>query len=163
MNFVIAKNSSDQAVKIPRNLRLGTLQEADFDNSFYVIEERSDVVELATRRLKKEYQKSWIKRVFNKVVTVLAIILLVTATPTSSVKLGVIVTSAISTPKAMSGFTSSGATTLAPEIAVISTEADVVLPNGAIVYEGNSTIRSVVDGFPELWRKGGFADVPQEK
>ncbi len=169
MNFVIAKNSSDQAVKIPRNLRLGTLQEADFDNCFHVTEGRSDVAELATRRPKKEHQKSWIKRVFNKVVTASAIALLATATPISSVKPGV-------TPEAMSGSTSpkvagdpsfsspfSETTTLAPEIAVIPTEADIVLPNGATVYEGNPAIRSVVEEFPELWREGGFADVPQEE
>ena len=55
MNAVVAKNDTDFAIKVPRNLRLGTIQEADFDNCYHITEGQADVTELATRRPKKEH------------------------------------------------------------------------------------------------------------
>lgn len=58
MTAVIAKNDSNQAVKVSRNLRLGTVQEADFDNCYHITSGKADVAELTTRRPKQEHQKS---------------------------------------------------------------------------------------------------------
>ena len=52
MTAVIVKNDFNQIIKILRNLRLKIVQKADFDNCYYIISEKVDVVELTTRRLK---------------------------------------------------------------------------------------------------------------
>ena len=150
MPAVMAKNDSSHAIKIPRNLRLGTLQETDFDNYFHITEGKSDVADLATRRPAKEHQTSWIKRVFKKVVAASAIAMLAaTGLPSASAN-----TASVSLPEA---------TLPAPEITVTPTEADVVLPSGITVYEGNPAIQAVAEEFPKLWQEGGFADIPKEE
>ena len=45
ISAVLAKNDSDVPIKIPRNLKLGTICDTDFDNYFQVTTE--DAVELA--------------------------------------------------------------------------------------------------------------------
>lgn len=145
---VIAKNDSDHAVKIPRNLRLSTVQEANFDNYYHITSGQSDVAELATRRPKKEHQISWIKRVFNKVVTASAIAML-------------------AAPAATAAYPSASAADSTPpiptEISVTPTPHNSVLPNGVTIYGNNPAIESVVKKFPSLWQEGGFTDVPENE
>ncbi|KAK3166669.1 hypothetical protein OEA41_009794 [Lepraria neglecta] len=137
LTAVVAKNDSDYSVKIPRNLRLRTVQEANFDNCYYITSGQYNVAELATRRPKKEYQTSWIKRVFNKVATASAIAILAVLAAT------LIPTASIST-----------------EISVTPTLYDCVLANSITVYGDNPAIKAVIDEFPTLWQEGGFTDVP---
>lgn len=174
MTAVIAKNDSDQAVKVPRNLRLGTVQEADFDNCYHITSGKADVAELATRRPKQEHQKSWLKRVFSKIVTALAIALLATAVPSPTSTSEAIVTSGISIPQPAPEIiitleipTSQSIPRISPpsvpEIVVLPTEADLIMPNGVTVYEGDASIQAVVDEYSQLWQEEGFADIPQEE
>ena len=148
LSTIIAKNDSDAPVKIPRNLRLGTVREADFDNCFHITSGRSDIAELATRRPKKEHQTSWIKRVFNKVVTASAIAMLAAPAATAAHPSAL---AADSTPP------------IPTEISVTPTLHDSVLPNGVTIYGNNPAIESVVKNFPSLWQEGGFADVPENE
>ena len=141
LTAVIAKNDLDYSVKIPRNLRLGTVQEANFDNCYYITSGQYDVTELATRRPKKEYQISWIKRVFNKVATVSAIAML--AAPATILTATLTATASIPT-----------------EISVTLILYDCVLANSVTIYGDIPAIKAVVDEFPILWQEGGFADVP---
>lgn len=52
---IIIKNNFDQIVKISRNLRLKTIQKADFDNCYHIIFEKIDIIELIIRRPKQKH------------------------------------------------------------------------------------------------------------
>lgn len=80
MHFILAQNNSNRAVEIPRNFRLGTIQKADFDNYYHITSGQEDAVDLPSRRPPKEYQGSWLKCVFKKVVAASAVALLATTT-----------------------------------------------------------------------------------
>ena len=148
MPVVLARNDSDRAIQVPRNFRLGTVQEADFDNCYHITSGQEDVVDLASRRPPKEHKGSWIKRVFKKVVAASAVALLATSTGSS-----------VPSSSAGSATISAGP----PEIAVTPTSADVVLPSGVTVYEGNPAIKAVANDFPTLWQEGSFAKLPEEE
>ena len=143
MTAVLAKNDSDQAVKVPRNLRLGTVQEADFDNCYHVTSGQEDVAELATRRPKKAHQESWIKRVFNKFVTGSAIAMLATGSAMTAAPAASMTSASI------------------PEIAVTPAGTDTVLPNGVTIHGNSSAIQEVANEFPTLWEEGSFAKIPE--
>ena len=53
---VLAKNNSNIPIKIPRNLKLGTICDTDFNNCFQVTPE--DAVELTTQHPTAEYKVS---------------------------------------------------------------------------------------------------------
>lgn len=124
MTSIIAKNDSDQAVKVPRNLRLGTVQEADFDNCYHITTGKADVAELATRRPKKEHQTSWIKRIFNKVVSASAIAMLAATVPTIPTTL-----SGSGVVPALNSEASPGITVASPpDISVVPNKLDTITP-----------------------------------
>ena len=166
MTAVVAKNDTDYAVKVPRNLRLGTIQEANFDNCYHITEGQADATELATRRPEKEHQGSWIKRVFKRVVAASAVAMLATSSIKSSIP-GTNVPSGLASANvpavSQDGMPEvPGIPASIPDICVVPTEADSVMPNGVTVYQGNEKIQNVVNQFPSLWEEGGFAEVPQE-
>ena len=154
MSAILAKNDTDRAVQIPRNFRLGTIQEADFDNCYHITSGQEDAVDLASRRPPKEHQGSWLKRVFKKVVAASAIALLATTAGNS-------VPSTTTSPS--TSIPAIPVPAAPPEIAVTPTAADVVLPSGVTVYEGNPEIKAVANDFPKLWQEGGFAKLPEEE
>ena len=162
MTAVITKNDTDYAVQVPRNMKLGTIQEADFDNCYYITEGKADVAELATRHPKKEHQASWIKRIFKKVVAASAVALLAATTTSPSFS-----SSSSNVPSTSTDVSTISShheiPTSAPEICVVPTPADSVMPNGVTVYQGNPAIQEVVNEYPKLWEEGGFADIPREE
>ena len=130
---ILAKNDLDRAVQILRNFRLGTIQEADFDNCYHIISGQEDTVDLASCRPPKEYQGGWLKRVFKKVVAAFAIALLA-ITATNSVATNLAAANSASSNSALSILTPASLPASPPEIAVTQTAADVVLPSGVTVY-----------------------------
>ena len=50
LHAILIKNESNQHVKIFKNLRLDTVQKANFDNYYYIISEKENVVEFVNRR-----------------------------------------------------------------------------------------------------------------
>ena len=150
LSAVLARNDSDLAVKIPRNHRMGMVAEADFDSCYHASSE--DLADLAARQPRKEHQTSWIKRVFNKVVTASAIALLAVAA--TSNQAGVPNQQDVVIPN------QTGPT---PELTVRHTSSEVVLPNGVTIHGGSPPIAKVANDFPKLWKEGGFADIPQEE
>ena len=141
---ILAKNDSDRAVMIPRNFRLGTIQEADFDNCYHITTGQEDAVDLASRRPQNEHKTGWLKRVFKKVAACSAVALLASAAVSASPH-------SVALPETT------------PEISVVPTMDDVVLPSGITVYKGDPLIRAVAEDFPKLWREGGFANLPEEE
>lgn len=173
LSAILVRNDSDQHVKVPRNQRLGTVQEADFDNCYHVTSGVEDVADLASRRPEKEHRQGWIKRVFNKIVTASAIALLATASAvaTPSVTSGALSATTVPTSAPdLAAAIPTGAPDLAaatptgaPDLAVTQTSSDFVMPNGVTVHNDCAEIKSVADEFPSLWQEGGFADLPQEE
>ena len=53
---ILTKNDSNQYVKISKNLRLDTIQKADFDNCYHIIFRKRDVVEFINRRFYKKHR-----------------------------------------------------------------------------------------------------------
>ena len=53
---ILTKNESNQHIKVFRNLRLDTVQKADFNNCYYITFEKKNVVEFANRRFQKKHQ-----------------------------------------------------------------------------------------------------------
>ena len=53
---ILTKNDSNQYVKVFKNLRLDTIQKADFDNCYYITFGKGDVVEFVNRRSHKEHR-----------------------------------------------------------------------------------------------------------
>ena len=149
MSAILAKNESDVPIKIPRNQRLGTIYDTDFDNCFQVSPEaEQDVRELATRRPAAEHKTSWIKKVFNKVVKPAALAFLATTAASSA-------TSSIKTDIAPK-------VSKVPEIKVMPTLSDFTMPSGVRIYGDTKPLQAVADEFPSLWEEGSFANVPQE-
>ena len=66
---VMARNDSDQAIQVPRNLRLGTIQEVDFDNCYHVTSDAGTISELAVRHNGKP---GWFKKAMTGVTALLA-------------------------------------------------------------------------------------------
>ena len=147
MPAIIAKNDSNDAIKVPRNLRLGHIFEADFDNCLHITTGQQDVTDLATRAPKSHHNDSWIKRVFNKVVTTSAIALLATSLTPSP------------TPPSAPSISVS---TQPKDISVMPSAEDYVMHNSITVYNNVPELRQVVDEFPTLWQEGGFADLPEQ-
>ena len=53
---ILTKNKSNQHIKIFRNLRLDTIQKADFDNCYHITFEKKNVVEFVNYRSQKKYR-----------------------------------------------------------------------------------------------------------
>ena len=160
---VLAKNDSDQHIKVPRNVRLGTVQEAHFDNCYHITSGKEDVVELASRLPQKEHQQGWVKRVFKKFVTVSAIALLATTTSmTPNTTPSASVTSAAA-PGVFSNIAPVLFPSTIPEIAVTPAASDFVMPNGVTVYDNCPEIKVVAEEFPSLWKEVGFAELPEQE
>ena len=132
----MAKNNSDVAIKVPRNLKLGTVYDTDFDNYFQVTTE--DAIELAIRRPAIEYRASWIKRVYNKVVKP-ATTALLAATATAP--------SITNSPDLILPNSRS------LDIAVNTAPGDVIIPNGVIVFGTSKPIQAVINRLPILWEE----------
>ena len=145
ISAVLAKNNSDVPIKIPRNLKLGTVCDTDFDNCFQVTTE--DAVELTTRRPTAEHKASWIKRVYNKVIKPATTVLLAATATASSVP---------NLPDSVLPNSRS------PDVAVNTTPGDVIMPNGVTVFGASKPIQAVIDRYPTLWQERGFAKVPEE-
>lgn len=160
LSNILAKNDSDQTIKVSRNLRLETVQEADFDNCYHVTEGQKDVVELASRHPAKKHKGSWIKRVFNKFVTTSAVTMLATAAvAVSAVPATFPVTTGMVPTPALSTFSPP-----TPKVAVATSATDTILSNGVTIHENNSSsIQGLVEEFPTLWQEGGFAKLPEQE
>ena len=50
LHAILTKNNSNQYIKIFRNLRLNTIQKADFDNCYHITFEKKKVVDFINRR-----------------------------------------------------------------------------------------------------------------
>ena len=53
LSSVLAKNNSENKVRIPRNLRLGHIFKVDFNNYLYITSGVEDVADLAIRTLRR--------------------------------------------------------------------------------------------------------------
>ena len=172
MSAVLAKNDSDLAIQVPRNRRMGTVAEADFDSCYHVTPSE-EMADLATRRPRKDHQSSWLKKVFNKVVATSAIALLAVAGPTGSA--GTTQTSGVANIPSiskdipgipgianLSGPIPEATKVPAPDLTVNHTLDDLVLPSGVTIHAGSPQIAAVANEFPKIWEEGGFADVPQQ-
>jgi len=124
LSSVLAKNNSENEVRIPRNLRLGHVFEADFDNCLYITSGVEDAADLAIRTLRRQHYDNWIKHIFNKVVTTSAITMLATSI-LGSVLNPPSVTVVISVPK----------------ITVTPSAKDFTLPNGVTIYDDVPQLR----------------------
>ena len=175
MSAVLARNDSDSAIQVPRNRRMGTVAEADFDSCYHVTSNQAEMAELATRRPRKDHQTSWIKRVFNKVVTTSAIAVLAVAgaaatTGTTNVPNTSEVVNVPNSPNSIPSFPGianlsepiQDAKVSTPELGVNHTPSDLVLPSGVTIHAGTPSIAAVAEEFPKIWEEGGFADVPQQ-
>ena len=61
---MLAKNNTNVAVTVPRNHRLDTVYDTDFNNYYLVLQEdQINTVNLVTRIPSSEYCGSWFKRV----------------------------------------------------------------------------------------------------
>ena len=140
---VLAKNDTDVAVTVPRNHRLGTVYDTDFDNCYLVSQEdQADAINLATRIPSSEHHGSWFKRVL-KVLKPAAVAMLAasySAFPATE-------TTVLPKPK---------------DISVSATPNDIVMPNGVTIFGNAGSLQSAVDRFPSLWEEGEFAKIPQE-
>ena len=140
---VLAKNDTDVAITVPRNHRLGTIYDTDFDNCYLVAQEdHIDAVSLATRVPSSEHRASWFKRVL-KVLKPAAVAMLAasySAFPATE-------TTVLPKPK---------------DVSVSATPNDIVMPNGVTIFGNAGSLQSTVDRFPSLWEEGEFAKIPQE-
>ena len=58
LSAVLAKNESEMPIQVPRNRRMGTVAEADFDSCYHASSNHEEITNLATRRPRKEHQTS---------------------------------------------------------------------------------------------------------
>ena len=115
---MLVKNDTDIAITVPRNYRLGTIYDTDFDNYYLVSQEdRINTVNLVTRTPTSEYYSSWFKRILKvlkpAIVTILAV--LYSAFPVTE-------TTVLPKPK---------------DISVSATPSNIVMPNSVTVF-GNA-------------------------
>ena len=159
-------NDTDQYVRIPRNMRLGEVMEAEFDGVYHISSGVEDVVELATRRPKAEHHESWMNRLFKKIIAASAVALLTTGNPSSSPQPAVAIPAYHGDPTAPQNSTHAPPDfhpTHPEAVTVEASPQDVVLPNGVTVYQGIPQLVEVVKEFPTVWQEGGFADVPENE
>ncbi len=124
LSSVLAKNDSENKVRIPRNLRLGHIFEADFNNYLHITSGVEDAADLATRTPRRQHYNNWIKHVFNKVVTTSAIAMLATS-----------ISGSVPNPPSVTAVTS------VPEITVTPSAKDFTLPNGVTIYDDVPQLR----------------------
>ena len=136
ISLVLVKNESKKAIKVPRNIRLGEIREAEFNKCYYISSGQEDVAELATRRPQVEYQGSWIKRVFKKVIAALAITLLATSA-----------SSAPYNPPNPDAIPNSIGNTTPPAIEIIPTPLDYILSNSVTIYSNVLEFTNIVSEF----------------
>jgi hypothetical protein len=137
---VLAKNDTNVAITVPRNHRLGTVYDTDFDNCYLVSQEdQVDAVSLATRVPSSEHHGSWFKRVLKdlKPAAVATLAALYSAFPATE-------TTVPLKPK---------------DISVSATPNDIVMPNGVTIFGNTGSLQSVVERFPSLWEEGEFARI----
>ena len=186
---ILVRNDGKQAVKIPRNFRLGHLTEIDYPNAFFASEGAED---LAMKAPRSTHKTSWFKKVIATFATALAATTAVApASPASSATaVSPVLTSALAVPyagplppetssmekpsapivtippPASSGksFPAASSSTPSPAAVPVTSPADLVLPNGVTIYPsaGAEAFSSLVAEFPALWRDSGFADLPKE-
>ena len=148
ISLVLVKNESEKAIKVPRNMRLGEIREAEFDGCYYISSGQEDIAELATRRPQVEHQGSWIKRVFKKVIAASAITLLATST-----------SSAPYNPPNPDAIPNSIGNTTLPAVEIIPTSLDYILSNGVTIYSNVPEFTNIVSEFPLVQKEEGFADI----
>ena len=140
---VLAENDTDVPITVPRNHRLGTVYDTDFDNCYLVSQEdQADAISLATRVPRSEHYGSWFKRVL-KVLKPAAVAMLAasySAFPATETRV-------LPKPK---------------DISVSATPNDIVMPNGVTIFGNAGSLQSAVDRFPSLWEEGEFAKIPRE-
>ena len=148
ISSVLVKNESKKAIKVPRNMRLGEIREAEFNRCYYISSGQEDVAELATRRPQVEHQGSWIKRVFKKVIAALAIALLATSA-----------SSAPYNPLNPDAIPNSIGNTAPPTIEIIPTPLDYILSNSVTIYSNVLEFTNIVSEFLLVQKEEGFADI----
>ena len=139
ISSVLVKNESEKAIKVPRNMRLGEIREAEFNGCYHVSSGQEDIAELATRRPQVKHQGSWIKRVFKKVIAASAIALLATSA-----------SSAPHNPPNPDAIPNSIGNTAPPAVEIIPTPLDYVLSNGVTTYGNVPEFTNVVSEFPSV-------------
>ena len=137
---VLAKNDTDIAITVPRNHRLGTVYDTDFDNCYLISQEdQADAVSLATRIPSSEYYGSWFKRIL-KVLKPAAVAILAASYSVFPVTETIV----LAKPK---------------DITVSATPNDIVMPNGVTIFRNAGSLQSAVDRFPSLWEEGEFTKI----
>ena len=139
ISSVFVKNESEKAIKVPRNMRLGEVIEADFDWCYHVSSGQEEVAELATRRPQGEHQGSWIKRVFKKVIAASAIALLATSASSTP-----------HNPPNPDAIPNAIGNTTPPAVEITPTPLDYILPNGVTTYGNVPEFTDVVSEFPSV-------------
>ena len=152
ISSVLVKNESEKPIKVPRNMRLGEVIEAEFDGCYHISSGQEEVAELATRRPQSEHQGSWIKRVFKKVIAASAIALLATNVPSTP-----------HGPSDLDAIPKSITNNTPPAVEITPTSLDYVLPNGVTTYGNIPEFTKVINEFPSVWKEEGFADLPEHE
>lgn len=122
---VIVRNNSPQAIRVPRNFRLGYVKDLKFPNTFYAFGE--DVVDLALWQPKAEHKTGWFKKVPAVFITVRTALNLVYQASTSS-------------EKDVAIQTSLGNSSIVPSIAtpaITPVNANIILPNSVIIHKSD--------------------------
>ena len=138
---ILVKNETDQAVQIPKRLRLGMLCEVDYENVFFTEQAEapsSDALPKASMK-PSVTTTNWIKK---------AATLATVASMSIAGSLSQLVNNATTSH-------SSQSTDVAKE---------TKLPNGVMVYGNNNDtqlLTNLVNEFPTLWKDEGFAKVPE--
>ncbi len=150
---ILVKNAMDKPVHIRRNTRLGHLAELSTDGCYHITEGQEDVAELATRHPKEEHRQSFAKGFFKK--------LLKAGKATAVAMLAAGIGTATSSQPSPELTPSVKTATLTPNLEVVTTTLDTVLPNGVTVHGNVPELAQVVTEFPSVWNEEGFVDVPE--
>lgn len=141
---ILVKNSTSTPILIPRNIRLGHLQELGTKQSLVALAflgtTDQDLAAIA-KRLPRQRRVGW----FTKAIAMLA------ATYTA----------ASSSPTAT--------LTVAPRPETAATRPETVLPNGVTIYGPSNSpnvaeLAKAVNDFPKIWNDAGtFANIPKDE
>ena len=164
---VLVRNDTEKTVHIPRNFRLGHLNEMDYPNACHVTGE--DAEELALRRPKREHKTSWFKKLIvacGAAAVAAAAILSPTATSSSSLTVNQTSVSVIgSTPNRPLNIPGVDVSHTSLKDEALDSPT-VVMPNGITIHNSGKdaidAFAKVLDEYPKIWEDQGFAKLPEE-
>ena len=141
---VLARNDTDQTVKVPRKLRLGTLSDLDYENVFFAeqscLPEASDPPKAYPPKASNPPKPSagWIKKA-------------ATFATAAAFSISATMNSLLPDQK--------------PLAATQDLATEARLPNGVMVYgdaQARAQLADLVAEYPSVWKDEGFVKLPQE-